>query len=93
MNISMFFEINGLGSNASSTSCGFKTLTYDFPLHNYVLLFEQLDNSSHLLPDMLLVQAIGSGWVSGKPFHTPEPVQIETTLKRSRQIGLNPGPV
>lgn len=61
------------------------------PLLNYTLLSEPLGHSSDLLLSM--VHAAGSGWVSGKPFRAPVPVQTETTLKRGREIGLNLAPV
>lgn len=46
----MLFELNGLGSGASSASCGFKTMTRDFPFPNYTPLLEQVHNAapSHL---------------------------------------------
>lgn len=55
----MVFELNGLGSDGSSTSCGFKNMTRDFPFPNYTLLLEQVDKvaPSYLAHHLVRTQA------------------------------------
>lgn len=89
----MVFELNGLGSDASSASCGFKTMTRDFLFPNYILLLEQLDKAATSPLAHRLVHTAGSGRAHPRPFHSLVPVQKETTLKRNGEIGLSLGPV